>query len=366
MTLCKCNPKVAVVIAGIAFLACSSKNGTQKSGVDGRGGSRNASTSVGGATHVDTATGGFAGTSDATESSGGFVAEGAQGQSNIGSSGTAGAASTALIAPGISIKDCGELGSRVCERLSTCAPFYLERYYGTLTVCQSLYSRMCDAFAASGIGIDKNACAASLDDCGAFVQARHVPEYCRRPPGAAVLGASCTSDKDCAQGLCNSDKGVGVCATPAVVGADCTPPVRCSLGLLCNPSTLKCHKPRRLAESCANALDCELGLRCGADGFCRKSELAEACTSSIAPCSTGNGQECFDDVCVGIGWLSTEQSCQVATSVCKWPDNCAVVRSQPLSQSARCLGAVDLGSPCGASAPCLSPLVCTAGVCATD
>jgi hypothetical protein len=134
--------------------------------------------------------------------------------------------------------------------------------------------------------------------------------------GAGGSGASCTQDKTCPTGLCNTN--TQQCGTPGALAAPCYRDTECA-GSLCNTNTEQCATAGALGgpcyrdDECANALcntkteQCAaagaLGGPCYRDDECSnnlcntKSEQCETAGALGSPCY--RAQECQSNSCNG-------------------------------------------------------------------
>jgi hypothetical protein len=132
-----------------------------------------------------------------------------------------------------------------CQYGGTCHSFLCDQ---TNRVCLERCSRDADC---TGLG----------DNCNLHVQSGVEYQFCFAPGTSRTAGASCTTDGECASGLC--DPATATCAAPCCSNADCPSTARCKPYTLSSAATIKtCQAPSPnegalvLGATCTSDLDC--------------------------------------------------------------------------------------------------------------
>lgn len=240
---------------------------------------------------------------------------------------------------------CKALGTAICAKMESCAPFALRSLYGDRATCEARNVLGCEApNGASGreaSADDVNACASSLPSvsCDDFI-ARKLGSACTIP-GTRKEGEACGDNSQCASTFCakSSDASCGTCASPTADGDPCKSGA-CSDGLVCGEKKAVCRKPGtgKPGDSCAQLSDCDVAHGSGCNDLsksCMTLEIAE----SGGPCGADSFAPSKYRVCPAAGTCS------------------AAVNGQ-------CTPAAADGESCSKDGPgCLLPAVCISGKC---
>lgn len=139
------------------------------------------------------------------------------------------------------------------------------------------------------MGCDSQACP-NADDCVGVSGAGAVTKACvPHTGGNGALGSPCTSNPECASGICVEITGQGtVCSQRCTVSTqDCPSSYTCvnsSMGGLCIPGGAPPPSPKKVGDSCSDHAEC-------ASGICALHDTKRLCS---APCNPGTCSAGFD------------------------------------------------------------------------
>jgi hypothetical protein len=193
--------------------------------------------------------------------------------------------------------------------------------------CRTATTQMCDPFEC-GTGACKTTCT-TASDCVS-------PNSCtggscgKLPPGSPCSAGTACQSGFCAQGVCCNTACTGTCMSCALTGTPgtCTPVPG---GQTPNPST-QC--------AVSSASTCGLDGTCNGSGACRDFPTGTQCAAPI--CSTST--------------LTPAQTCN-GSGVCQ------TVTAGACSGNLICGSATACKTSCTANSDCVSPYICSSGVC---
>jgi hypothetical protein len=193
--------------------------------------------------------------------------------------------------------------------------------------CRTATTQMCDPFEC-GTGVCKTTCTTNADCVS--------PNSCtggscgKLPPGSPCSAGTACQSGFCAQGVCCNTACTGTCLSCAVTGTPgtCTPVPN---GQAPNPTT-QC--------ALSSASTCGLDGTCNGAGACRKYPTGTQCAASMCSVST----------------LTPAQTCNGSGT-------CQAVTAAACSGSLICGSATACKTSCSTSADCVSPYICSTGVC---
>jgi hypothetical protein len=190
-----------------------------------------------------------------------------------------------------------------------CAPFNLERQYGTEANCIAEEKGDCVRglnYPWTGERIAKiMACATATtaQTCANYLAGVIIPD-CVVGPGSIETGGICLSGRQCQGGSCriSSTALCGQCEDSVASGGVCRTNEQCPVGEVC--SNMTCVKPAAAGAACNNMnKPCDAGLACVgatnlADGKCEKlvATLDGACDptrATLPTCDSRLGFYCF-------------------------------------------------------------------------
>ncbi|MDB5214974.1 MAG: hypothetical protein JWO86_2901 [Myxococcaceae bacterium] len=194
---------------------------------------------------------------------------------------------------------CAPSGAAICERASTCSPFWFDRIYTSVSTCAAVFTERCvDRYRGEGAATTIADCAAAvtslscdafLDPVLTFLDPSVLLSWCPVTPGVFAAGDRCLRDGDCTTGNCawHHGTGCGICDPPIAVTALPKDGEACSSSDMCASRWCSaggtCAPTAKLGEPCADR-PCDLlgGLTCGSDSLCRffgTVPLGQACMS---------------------------------------------------------------------------------------
>jgi hypothetical protein len=260
------------------------------------------------------------------------------------------------------VKECTDEEAVFCTHISTCAPGVFKERYGDMAGCMSKTALGCanrPAVPGSTITADAiTACIAAqkAETCADFFNNTDVPACDFK--GSGKVGASCTSDRQCATGYCApTDAFCGVCANPLALGQTCKGG-DCAPGLICNDV---CLTPGKAGEMCDQRQICGIGLYCSAGKCTPEIAMAGApCTlaGNIDPCSLAMDLVCdmATSKCVSRQYVAKGGIC-TAVSGCHTGGFCGVTSST--ATMGTCQDLPGMGEQCDPqNLPCAEPYRC--------
>jgi hypothetical protein len=272
---------------------------------------------------------------------------------------------------------CTDIAAAYCDKVSACAPVYVQLGYGDLAACKAAFKPNC----LSGLSAPSTGSTPQLvSDCSkaapsiacADLFSNRVPTACQPVAGKLADGAACGDDSQCTSKYCStSDTAIcGKCGAAPAAGASCATQ-KCGPGLVCASST--CVVPAKTGETCNDKVPCELGLSC-TDGKCGApaSNVGDDCSLD------GKGKPLCDFInkalfclaakCVQAKLHNVGETCGYDTTTME-VSGCAAEgfckKDKPTDPAGKCIAAAKVGEKCDATAGpnCDLSLKCVAGTC---
>jgi hypothetical protein len=268
-----------------------------------------------------------------------------------------------------------DVATAFCNQYNSCAPPFVQVTYGDIATCQARFKlAVAPTLAAKGTGATPaqyESCAtalasASCDD----LLSRNLPTSCQTVAGTLANGAACGEDSQCTGKYCNTGTSTcGACSTVAAAGSACTSDNGCDYGLSCQNSV--CTAYGASGATCDATHACKATLAC-VNGTCATPlEAGAACpTIGGAGCDTLKGLYCnTNKVCATYSFANAGQPCGLVSAqnyvVCSGGGFC---KGAGALTPGTCEAPAADGAACDAVAgpTCLSPAICTSGVCKLD
>lgn len=277
---------------------------------------------------------------------------------------------------------CTDLAGVLCDQVAACAPVLIQIAYGDASTCKTRLKPSCSSgYMANGSAVkpaDIEACSkayksASCDD----LFGGNTPAACDFH-GSLMPGAGCAGNSQCsgANGYCNVPSGqtCGVCSTRAGAGGTCTKNADCQNGLVCGTATGgamgACVTPGAAGAACDGPHPCLGSLVCAGGTCVQPAGPGAPCTMAASNCDTKQALYCnpVTMICATIQLAEAGGACGVNLSnqtytACKASGTCKMAGGT----AGTCQAAVMEGAACNTTGGpnCLSPAVCTNGVCKT-
>lgn len=275
---------------------------------------------------------------------------------------------------------CNNLGNTICNKLDSCAPFYVTLAYGSVSSCASRFALDCpDTISANGSG----ATASNVEACAqAYPSATCEDLESNGTPSACVIagtlaaGSVCGANEQCVgpNGYCRiaATAVCGTCSTESAAGAACTDNSDCQAGLVCGTAAGAaagaCVTPGAAGAMCDSGHPCQGGLVCYNTTCSAPVEAGGACDATAQNCDLPNGLYCnpTSKVCATAATAAAGGSCGYSASantytLCAGEASC----NGATTTTAGTCGAVAAdGAACGLNmATCMSPAICVNDVC---
>lgn len=273
---------------------------------------------------------------------------------------------------------CSDYAQLLCDKLNTCAPYFLQGAYGDMATCVARAKIDCvPSFSANGTSATPDAVETCIGDaknasCDDLI-ARKGPPSCNTKPGQLADGAVCGTDAQCKGALCRfADTGTcGACSSPGGAGAACARDGDCADGQSLRCVAKKCVTSAGAGADCSAEQPCLPSLACTGGKCATPLAAGAACQFKIGenPCDTEKGYYCNPktNVCAQIVTAAAGAQCGyfndalvscTGGSICRGADP---TKQQP----GTCQAPAADGAACNdATGPsCLAPARCLSGVC---
>ena len=271
---------------------------------------------------------------------------------------------------------CNDLAQTLCDKINSCAPFYLQTTYGDMATCVTRTKINCvPAYAANGTSATPDATETCLADAKTTscddLLTRKGPPSCFTQPGQLADGIGCGTDAQCKGTLCRlaDNSTCGACSSPGGAGSACNRDEDCTHGFVC--SNQKCAAPAAAGGACGTGQPCATSLSC-VGGTCAVAlEAGAACTPKLNEnaCDIAKGLYCHpkNKVCALVGTSAAGGQCGIFNDnlvLCTGGSSCK--GDNPLTQTpGTCQAAAADGAACNDTTgpKCLTPARCVSGVC---
>jgi hypothetical protein len=266
-----------------------------------------------------------------------------------------------------------DVSAAFCTKYNSCASIYVNVTYGDIPTCEARFKlSVLPTLSANGTGATPaqyESCSTDLANatCEAILS-RNLPTSCQTMAGTLADGTSCGDDAQCKDKLCRKGTGqtCGACSSPGAAGAACAQDSDCAYGLGCN--NLVCGAYAAAGATCDTTTHpCDPTLAC-VNGSCATPGEAGATCSALgaAGCDTLNGLFCNSSkVCAKIATAGSGQPCGLVNNVYTLCSGGGLCKGASGLTPGTCAATAADGAACDATngPPCLSPAVCTNGVC---
>jgi len=276
-----------------------------------------------------------------------------------------------------------DLGTAICTKIDSCAPFYVDLTWPDVTTCAS----------RTGIGVASTLAESSsgwtpsaIESCSKAIASascsdvldNNLPSVCNSPAGKLAVGMPCGDSSQCQSTYCNTGP-MGICGTCAAArgaaGAPCYGNDDCAYGSVCvgadssTPTPGACAQPAATGADCdTTAHPCEGTLVCKGTRCAAPDEAGASCSQGT--CDSVAGLECqiatgqTTGTCAKVSLATAGSPCGLingAITACSGGGTCVL----STNTTGTCKAAIADGMPCNASTPpgCLDPAVCTGGQC---
>lgn len=267
---------------------------------------------------------------------------------------------------------CGSFAQALCARLSACAPFIAQIWYGNAATCRERVELGCtkdlEVPDTNQTTTEMAACAAaamtaSCDD----LLADNFPEPCRIKPGPRRNGEGCGSSWQCMSTHCEKTTGdCGTCAPRQAASGTCSVNGGCQQGLVCTAG--KCVSPSAVGGPCDANTPCRGGhLYCNAGTCAMRLGAGNSCAGNAEACDFRSGVACnilsAAPTCQVVAAAQGGQACGIVNgtlTICQLDNDCP---GATLTQPGACVAPSQDGTACSPRHNCLPPASCVGGIC---
>jgi hypothetical protein len=275
---------------------------------------------------------------------------------------------------------CSDLASSICNRLDSCAPFYVTLAYGSVSQCTMRAAVGCpNVISANGSGAtasDVEACARAYTAAScADLESNSPPSACQIA-GTLAAGAVCGTGQQCVgpSGYCKiaSTAVCGACATQSAAGGPCTANGDCQSGLVCGTATGAtmgaCVSPGAAGAMCDAGHPCQATLACSKTTCSPPGQAGAACDPTGQNCDLTQGLFCnpTSKVCAQVQTAAAGGSCGYSASTNTYTlcANGATCNGATGTKQGTCGAVAADGAACGSNmATCMAPAICVNDVC---
>jgi hypothetical protein len=275
---------------------------------------------------------------------------------------------------------CSDLATNICNKLNSCAPFYVTIAYGSVSECTARAAIDCpQTISASGSGATASnveACAQAYTSAScADLESNTAPSACTIA-GTLTAGAMCGASQQCVgpNGYCKTSATAvcGTCATLSAAGAACTSNSDCQAGLVCGTAA-GATMGACVTAGAAGAM-CDAGHPCGGTLVCYNTtcsapvEAGGACDATAQNCDLTSGLYCnpTSKVCAQATTAAAGGSCGYSASANTYTlcSSGATCNGETATTQGTCGAVAADGAACGSNmATCTAPAICVNNVC---
>jgi hypothetical protein len=277
------------------------------------------------------------------------------------------------MAPVTTEEACHQTAQALCERLNTCAPFFVQEQYGSADTCVARVALSCGTDQSTA-GITRTpddlvACAkaAGMVSC-ADALAGNFPAECDVKPGTVINGAACGSNLQCQSTYCNKTDACGVCGPRESAGGTCASNDGCKKGLVC--ANMACVAPAGPGQACNLPTQ-----PCRSDLYCSSAKAPGTCMAKLGPgaaCVDNPGDAC-DFTKGGVCNTLANPNVCVTLMVAKPGDACSlgsktgcvggIAPCSNILLGGVCANPAEDGAACGGNGVCIPPATCVNKIC---
>jgi hypothetical protein len=275
---------------------------------------------------------------------------------------------------------CSDLASAICNKLNSCAPFYVTLAYGSVSQCMTRAAIGCpNLISANGSGAtagDVEACAQAYPSAScADLESNTSPSACQIA-GTLPAGSACGGDQQCAgpNGYCKiaASAVCGTCATQSAAGGACSTSDDCQVGLVCGTASGatmgSCVSAGAAGAACSDAHPCQATLVCYNATCSAPVEAGGACDATAQNCDGTQGLFCnpTSKVCAQVQTAMSGAACGYSASsntytLCANDGTC---NGSTQTTQGTCGSIASDGAACGSNmANCMDPAVCVNNTC---
>jgi len=265
-----------------------------------------------------------------------------------------------------------DVSKALCARYEACAPLFVQVTYGDTATCEARFKlSVTPTLTATGTGATPGqyeSCSADLAaaTCDQLLS-RNLPQSCQTVAGTITDGTACGVDSQCTNKLCRKGDSAtcGVCSSLAAAGGACVVDGDCSPNLNCTNKV--CTTYGAAGASCDVTHPCDVTLTCTGGKCATPAEAGGTCAGlGQGGCDSLKGLFCnASSVCAQIATANAGQPCGLVNGVYTACSAGGFCKGSTGVTPGTCEATVADGAACDVinGPPCLSPAICTSGVC---